>query len=142
MGISKPTFVLIPGAWHSPSHFSHITARLHEAGYRTESLNLPSVGAQEPKKIEAATDVAFIREQMLLPLLGDGKDVVLVMHSYGGIPGGAAAKGLSQSERKSQGLPGGVIGLVFLAAFLAREGDTLVSVLGERPHPWITANVG
>lgn len=142
MGSSKPTFVLVPGAWHSPSHFSHLIARLHEAGYPTVSLNLPSIDSEEPKKIEAATDVAFVREEMLLPLLEDEKDVVLVMHSYGGLPGGAAAKGLSKSERESQGLPGGVIGLVFLAAFLAREGDSLVSALGGRLDPWITPKVG
>lgn len=119
-----------------------MTARLHETGYPTLSLNLPSIDSQEPKKIEAATDVVFIREKMLLPLLEDGKDVVLVMHSYGGLPGGAAAKGLSKSERESQGLAGGVIGLVFLAAFLAREGDSLVSALGGRLDPWITLKVG
>ena len=117
-------------------------AHLHEAGYPTMSVTLPSVGSQEPKKIEVTTDVAFIREEMLLPLLEDGKDVILVMHSYGGLPGGAAAKGLSKSERRSEGQPGGVIGLVFLAAFLAREGDTLLSALGGELDDWITSNVG
>lgn len=139
---SKSTFVLVPGAWHSPAQFSYMIAHLHEAGYPTRSLTLPSVGSQEPKKIEVTTDVAFIREKVLLPLLEDGKDVVLVMHSYGGLPGGAAAKGLSKSERGSEGQPGGVIGLVFLAAFLAREGDSLLGALGGKLDPWITSNVG
>lgn len=142
MASSKPTFVLIPGAWHSSSHYGHLVAHLREAGYPAVSLTLPSVDPQEPKKIEVVTDIAFIREKMLLPLLEDGKDVVLVMHSYGGLPGGAAAKGVSKSERTSEGLLGGVIGLVFIAAFLAREGDSLLSALGGKLDAWVTSNVG
>lgn len=142
MANSKPTFVLVPGAWHSPSHYGHLLARLHEAGHPTVSLALPSVNPEEPKKIDVGTDITFIREKMLLPLLEDGKDIVLVMHSYGGCPGGAAAKGLSKSERRSEGRQGGVIGLVFVAAFLAREGDSLRSALGGKFDPWVIENVG
>ena len=141
MAGSKPTFVLVPGAWHSPSHYGHLLARLQGAGYPTVSLALPSVNPQEPKKVEVVTDIVFIREKILLPLLEDGKDVVLAMHSYGGCVGGAAAKGLSKSERRSEGRQGGVIGLVFIAAFLAREGDSLLSALGGKFDPWVTVNV-
>lgn len=138
----KPTFVFVPGAWHSPSHFGHLISPLHEAGYPTVPVALPSVNPDEAKQIHLITDITFLREEILLPLLEDGKDVVLVMHSYGGCPGGAAAKGLSKSERRSEGRQGGVIGLVFIAAFLAREGDSLLSALGGKLHPWITVNVG
>lgn len=141
MANSKPTFVLVPGAWHSPSHYDHLLARLREVGYPTVSLALPSVNPQNPEIIEVATDAAFIREKMLLPLLEDGKDVVLALHSYGGSPGGAAAKGLSKSERSSQGRQGGIIGLIFIAAFLAREGDSLLSALGGKWDSWVMVNV-
>lgn len=141
MATSKPTFVLIPGAWHTPAHFKHLIARLHEADYATASVALSSVNPPHPKEIEVATDVALIREKMLLPLLEEGKDLVLVLHSYGGFPGAAAAKGLSPSERRSEGRSGGIIGMIFMAAFLAPTGISLTDAVGGRLDTWITVNV-
>jgi hypothetical protein len=53
----------------------------------------------------------------LTPLVNAGKNVVMVMHSYGGAPGSAAVKGLTRAVRQTAGLPGGVIELVYMAAF-------------------------
>ena len=67
---------------------------------------------------------------------------MLVLHSYGGLPGGAAAYGLSKSERQGQGQAGGVIGLIYLSAFLIEEGGTLASKLpGGNLLPWISQHV-
>lgn len=63
------------------------------------------------------------------------------MHSYGGCPGGAAAKGLSKHERTSTGRTGGVIGLVFIAAVLTDEGDSLISQFGGSWAPFHIVNV-
>ena len=41
------------------------------------------------------------------------KDVLLVLHSYGGIPGCGAIEGLEESVRKDIGGKGGVIGCVY-----------------------------
>lgn len=75
--------------------------------------------------------------KLLAPLLEVGKDIVLVMHSYGGPPGSVAARGQSKTERKSRGLKGGVIGLVFIAALLAPEGASLRDMVGGKFHPWV-----
>ena len=48
---------------------------------------------------------------------------MLVMHSYSGGPGAMAASGLSIAERHEAGRKGGIIGLVFIAAFLAGEAN-------------------
>ncbi len=55
-----------------------------------------------------------------------GEDAVIVMHSDGGIPGSGAATGSSKAERRSRGLQGGVVGLVFIFALLAKEGQSVV----------------
>ena len=67
---------------------------------------------------------------MILPLLDAGKDIVLAMHSYGGMPGPVAAKGLSKTERADAGKPGDIIGLIFLSALVAFEGKSLVASVG------------
>ena len=140
--MSKPTIVLVPGAWHTPEHYSALLAAFQSRGFPTLSKKLPSVGARNPLDKDTASDAEFIRDNVLLPLLDDGKDVVLLMHSYGGCPGGAAAKGLSKAERLAANKSGGLIGLVFMCAFVANEGDSLRSKLpGNKLDPWILINV-
>lgn len=79
--------------------------------------------------------------KLLNPLLDDGKDILLVMHSYSGSPGSVAARGLSQVERVSKGLEGGIIRLVFIAALVAPKGASLLSMVGGKFHPWVQVGV-
>lgn len=138
MSQTKPSIALIPGAWHSPVHYEKLITLLENAGYPVKTMQLPSAGSVEPKKESTAGDAEAIRENLLLPLLNEGNDVIVLMHSYGGCPGAAAAKGLGKTERKTSG---SVIGLIFIAAFLAREGDSLLSALGGKFDPWVMINV-
>lgn len=50
------------------------------------------------------------------------KEVVLVVHSYTGMPGAEAPKGLGKKERQEKGLKGGVLRVVFIMAFAMPEG--------------------
>jgi hypothetical protein len=134
---TKPTIVIIPGAWHSPVHYRLLTDALEEAKYSTLVSRLPSVNFDNPRAVSVTTDTEFIRDTMLLPLVNQGKDVLLVMHSYGGIPGSSAAHGISKRERQEKGKPGGVIGLAYIAATLAKEGQSLEDVIGGELDDWI-----
>lgn len=141
--MTKPTIILVPGAWHSPSHYESLLVKLREAGYLTKSEKLSSVGSSQPLDQTAALDATAIKRDLLQPELDLGKDVILVMHSYGGSPGAAAAKGNSKSERAAAGKQGGIIGLIFVCAFLANEGDSLKSKLpGQELDPWCIIDVG
>lgn len=140
--MSKPTIALVPGAWHTPAHYEPLLEQLRKLGYATISQQLPSVGSEDPKSQSAANDADFVRRNVLLPELDQGKDVIVLMHSYGGSPGSAAAKGLSKTERAAAGQKGGVIGLVYISAFLAGEGDSLVSKNPDgKLHPWVIIDV-
>lgn len=142
MNMGNPTVVVVPGAWHSPQHYFELLDLVERAGYDTVSHRNPSCNSPNPNAVSTAQDAAFIRNQVLLPLLDAGKTVVLVSHSYGGSPGAAAAKGLSQAERIAAGKPGGIIGLVFISALLAHEGDSLLSLLpGQKFDPWVIIEV-
>jgi len=54
-------------------------------------------------------------------LVDEEIDVVVLMHSYGGIPGSAALKGLGEKEGKE----GGVVRLVYVASLALREGEKM-----------------
>ena len=138
---SKTTIILVPGAWHSPSHYTTLLTLLQRAGYPTSSSRLPSVGSATPLTATAAQDASFIRDEILLPLLASGTEVLLVLHSYGGLPGAAAAKRLSKAERKKEGNKGGIVGLVFITALVAREGNSLEWMVGGKLDDWVDADV-
>lgn len=138
---SKPVVVVVPTAWHSPQHYSLLFDLLQKAGYAVSAQPLPSVNPATPVNVHVATDAEFVRHQQLLPLLDQGKDVLLVMHGYGGCPGGMAAKGLSKKQRSAEGVQGGVVGLVFVAGFLLLEGESVFSKLGGKFEPWHVVHV-
>ena len=118
------------GVSHSPSHYQRVLTILEKSDFETRCLPLASLNCDKPQAATAAKDAAYIRCESLQPLIEDGKEVLLVMHSYGGIPGSAAANGLSAVERRQQGLNGGVIGQVFVTALVVEEGETLLSSMG------------
>ncbi|EAT80994.1 hypothetical protein HBI56_102790 [Parastagonospora nodorum] len=120
--MSKPTIVCVPGAWHTPEIYAKVLDILSGHGYPTLALALPSAGASPPHA-DFNGDVKGIRE-CLTELVEEGKDVVLVMHSYTGMPGAQAPAGLGKKERQAANLKGGVIRLVFIMAFAMPEGFT------------------
>ena len=141
MQSAKPTIVLVPGAWHSPSHYTGLIQELQEAGYIVLSQQLPTLNPATPADVSVASDTAFVRQQLLAPLVEAGVDVLLVTHSYGSVPGAAAAVGMSRTQRVVEGKAGGVLGLVCIAGFLFSDGDSLFNKIGGRFERWDIVNV-
>ncbi len=140
MSTSKPTFVLVPGAWHQPLMYSTFLTRVHRQGYPAIITVSPSVMATDPSNADCQKDSDSIRQQ-ILPLIEDnGQDIVMLCHSYEGIPGGGAAHGLSKSSQRKEGKKGGVIGLVYMTSFVVAEGESLLSSLGGKHAPFMILN--
>ena len=122
MGVAQPTVVLIPGAFHAPGHYADLVARLDQAGYPVMLRSLPSSNPKDPQGQSFIEDAAYIRDELLLPTLQRGTDVLLVMHSYGGVPGSSAAEELNRSYKASHQMQGRILGLIGISAFLLKEG--------------------
>ncbi|KAF4311938.1 hypothetical protein GTA08_BOTSDO12061 [Botryosphaeria dothidea] len=133
--MSKPTLVFAPGAWHTPACFDAVRDQLHARGWATEAVAYPSVGA-EPPTLGLAEDVAAVRST-LERLADEGKQIVLTVHSYGGLVGQNAVEGLGYKQRAAAGKKGGVILLVYLTAFVAPKGATIKQMLGGQFLPWM-----
>ncbi|KAF4811522.1 putative methylesterase 11 [Colletotrichum siamense] len=131
---TKPTFIFVPGAWHCATRFRPVTSQLEALGYNTVSVQLPSYGANPPLK-DFEPDVAAIREA-IGKAVDNSEEVVLFMHSYGGVVGSEACRGLDTATRKREGKPGGIFRLIFCAAFLLPEGVSLIDMLQGQPLPW------
>lgn len=85
-------------------------------------------------------DAQFIRGELEL-LIDQGQDVVLVMHSYGGVVGTQAAAGLGKVERQNKGQKGGIIRLFYACSFILPLGHHLCTALGGELAPFIRAEV-
>ncbi|KAF6810323.1 hypothetical protein CSOJ01_06394 [Colletotrichum sojae] len=129
---SKPVIVMNPGAWHPPTTFSIFETELQKRGYETAVTTNVSVGAEPPTK-GLDDDVASSRA-VISDLVDKGKQVVVVAHSYGGVVASGAVEGLSHSERIKEGKTGGVVALLYIAAFIAPKGQKLSDATkGEHP---------
>ncbi|KAF7880914.1 uncharacterized protein EAF02_006805 [Botrytis sinoallii] len=90
--MSKPTIVMVPGAWHKPLIYSEVAQSLEKHGYPTVSLALPSAGAKPSHQ------------------------------DFNGLPGGEAPKGLSKKYQEAKGLKGGLIRYVVINGFATPPG--------------------
>ncbi len=139
---SRTLFVVVPGASQSPSHYASLLHLLHSQGYPTLSALLPTTGTGE--QVTAEDDAAYIRSRMLLPVLDVEKhNVIIVTHSYSGMPGSAAATGLGKADRAAQGKMTSVLGQIFIASILPRGGDgkDVVATFGGQLPPHISVDV-
>ena len=134
----KPTVLLIHGAWHNTSCWNPIRAELKKLAYPTEVVPLKSSGNAVTTHLE---DTAIIREALESLIVSEGKAVILVMHSYGGVAGTNAVHGLEAAARHEKGEKGGIIHCLFIAAFLVPRGNSLIGMFPEAP-PYLYPDVG
>ena len=140
MSIPKPTLFLVPGAWHPNTCFAPLSAQLAAAGFPIYLASLPSLNPVSPAADATCAADALALQAQLLPIIQEGKDVVVLCHSYGGIPAGGAAAGLAKKDRVARNEKGGVLGLIYLASFVVPEGVSLVEFLGGQHAPYVQQN--
>jgi pimeloyl-ACP methyl ester carboxylesterase len=133
--INESTTVLfVPGAWHSPDCYDPVVQRLEAAKYKPSKVHLASV-KPPTHYLDFSEDVAQIRTQ-IEHAVNAGQHVVVVVHSYGGLPSNEAIKGLDIQTRQQKGLAGGVTHLFFCCSFIIPEGESLISAFGGNDLPW------
>ena len=83
---TKPTILIIHGAWHHPGYFSSVINLLEKQGYDVVCPHLPTCNNDEKPTKSLEDDVAVIRNTAS-KLIDDGHEIVALMHSYGGVVG-------------------------------------------------------
>jgi pimeloyl-ACP methyl ester carboxylesterase len=112
---TKPTIVLVHGAFASAAGWDGVADALHKDGYRTAA---PELGLDS-----VAADVAIV-QSTLDSIPGDK---ILVGHSYGGFVITNAASGRND-----------VRGLVYTAAYVPDDGETINSLsVGYTPGAFL-----
>ncbi|KAL6810286.1 hypothetical protein V8C43DRAFT_328175 [Trichoderma afarasin] len=129
-----PTIVGVTGMWHPGSCFDDLAAVFEKRGYPFVSQDAPGILSEDPINSTVDMDAESLRQNILLPLLAEGKDIILLMHSYGGVYGSAAVHGLSRKEREKAGQEGGIVGLVYVTAVTPAVGKSLLDMMGLTPE--------
>ncbi|KAF1965163.1 alpha/beta-hydrolase [Bimuria novae-zelandiae CBS 107.79] len=115
--MAKPTFVLVPGSFCVANIYAPFIAKLRAKGFPALEITLPStqkrVGLEPATMQEDAKQVRAIAEA----LVSQGKEVVVVCHSYGGMPTAEALVGV------------GVKRIVYLAAIAPKVGETMADAM-------------
>ena len=137
---TRPTVFIVPGAWHRPSAYSQLATQLETAGFPTITVQNPSLNSADPLAATCGCDAEGVREKLISLIEPDGKDILVLAHSYGGIPAGGAARGLSKTSRVRDGKSGGVIGLIYMCAHLVPEGTTVLEYLGIEYPSFVKLN--
>ncbi|KAJ5149108.1 hypothetical protein N7448_000686 [Penicillium atrosanguineum] len=100
-----------------------------------EAVPTPSVGAIPPNK-GLHTDIDYTKN-FLRELSDKGRQIVLITHSYGGMFSANVVEGLAYYQRSKAGSPGGVIMVMWMAAFVTPKGQSLLDMLGGNWLPWV-----
>ncbi len=134
----KPvTVVLVAGAWYPGDSYQKVAALLEPRQYECVCVGLPSALSNP-----AATfldDITAVRTAITAATTR-GRDVVVVAHSYGGLPGHSASKGLTppspdDADASSSSSDGHVIGFVLLASGFTVTGLSFLDGAGGQPPP-------
>ena len=116
-----PTVVFVPGFWEGTECFDAVSHLLSQKSLATKTIPLLSTGTISPNNPSMRDDIDHIKSEVEEEL-NKGEDIVMVLHSGGGFLGSNALEGLSAKSRASQGLKGGVVGIVFLTGAVFPEG--------------------
>ncbi|KJR86843.1 uncharacterized protein SPSK_02707 [Sporothrix schenckii 1099-18] len=142
--MEKPIVLVVHGAWHRASHYTKLVEPLREAGYTVVVPALPSAGSEPPTANHTLDDDIETIQSAIQPFMDAGRELVAVLHSYGGIPGTDSVVGHTIQDRRSKGLRGGVKAVIYIAAFAPPAPATslfdMVRIKDESdPHPdWWT----
>lgn len=122
-------YVLIHGAWHGAFCWHKVTPLLERAGHTVLAPDLPSHGADPTPRMQVTMKSYVDRVNEILDSCPE--PAIVVGHSMGGAVISQAAE-----ER-----PDKVRALVYLAAFLPKNGQSLSDLAGQDPESHVPAGM-
>lgn len=119
---ARPTLLFVHGAWHGAWCWEPLLSILDARGWKTVAIDLPTVHSADKAELKMTDDAAAVTAA-IDAIEGD---VVVVAHSYGGIPVTQAAT--SPKVRH----------IVYIAAFVLDAGESLFGSVGSVQPDWWT----
>lgn len=108
--------LLISGGCYVPAHLVLLQGVLKAYGYHVASPRLPPNNLYPPKG--AFEHAKNLSRGIAKSLANQGKEAIVLMHTYGGFLGPEAMAGLAVKDRAAQGLKGGVKWLAYTTTLI------------------------
>ncbi|KAH8890546.1 alpha/beta-hydrolase [Thozetella sp. PMI_491] len=127
------TFVIVPGGCTPSTLFNDFRDFAKSQGVEVVAVKLPSVGRRlgQPGPTNG-DDVKAICE-VAEPLLDEGKDVIIVTSSLGGVVGTQCLEFLSYPARSSLGKKGSVDKIIYVTSMVLDINTSPMDFFGEKP---------
>lgn len=132
------SIVLSYGAFHTPYHYNlYLEALQKTTKFDRVIVPQQTAASTAPPSDCFDIDVASINTAITTELKS-GRDVLLVVHSYGSIPACEALANIPKSPSENEGKPvGRILGIVFVAAYVLELGQSLMTSY-DKYGDWIT----
>ncbi|KFA79220.1 hypothetical protein S40288_02335 [Stachybotrys chartarum IBT 40288] len=130
MASDRPLVLIVGGGWHTPANYGRLIHALEAAGHQVHCPRHPSMNGDRPPTAGFADDVRSLRAYVE-QLVDDGRQILALMHSYGGQVGTEALHGLGAQIRVKQGKIGGIVHLVYMCAYALLEGHSMIDKVKE-----------
>lgn len=141
---SKPAILLVQGSFQIPEAYGKLVSALRSRGFVVAHPRLPSLSDHDSADFAnrgLADDSRAVEAEAKRLIVDEGKTVMIVMHSYGGLVGSdAIPEDLSLQSRQQKGLAGGVSRLFYFAAFILDQGKSVLGTFGESPNNNVKPN--
>jgi len=128
---ANPTLILIPGSWHTPAVWDKVVGYLDAQHVNSVPVSLPSCSSNHSATFD--DDIQAVRK-VIIAETEAGRDVVLVVWSYGGQVGNSAIKGLIKPK---DNIHGRVLGVALIASGFPTTGVGFLEATGGVPPPFI-----
>lgn len=141
---SSPTLVFIPGSWHRPTCYNKVIKLLQdEHKIKCLTVTLPTTSGDAKATFKDDVDVA---RKVIISETTEGRDVMVVAHSYGGMVGNSSIKDLTPAKETHSdftaptlthpaGSSGHVKALILIASGFTWTGWTFMEPLFNIPPP-------
>lgn len=134
---SRPVLVIVPGSFAPVSLYTDYVELLKQNGFDVRVIDTPSVGRRDPKPAATMSDDAKEIDRVVTGIFDEGKDVVLMPHSYGGVPTTQSMQTLSRKNRQGRA----VEKIVYLTAVILPLNTDNISLGGGKLPDWIQTDV-
>ena len=118
---TKPTIVIVHGAWGGAWAFRKVDAELRDKGYNVYRPELTGLGERVHLSRPDIGLSTHIEDVVNMILFEDLHDIILVGHSYGGM----VITGVADR------VPDRIKRLIYVDAFAPNDGESASSIIGE-----------
>ena len=125
-------FVLVPGAWLGAWAWNEVSPHLNAAGYDVTAATLSGLAERQDLPLDHIGQDTHVDDIVAIVEQAGLRDVVLVGHSYSGIPVGQAAARLR--DRVSR--------VVYVDANIPHDGQSFIGAWSERGQEMVKQQSG